>query len=67
MPDPEIKRLLALDGGGIRGTFSLEILARIEAQLREKTGNPKLVLADHFIISPGRTRVSSLPPVCLGV
>jgi hypothetical protein len=43
-----MKRLLALDGGGIRGIFSLEILARIEAQLREKTGNKELVLADHF-------------------
>jgi uncharacterized protein len=44
----EIKRLLALDGGGIRGIFSLEILCRLEAQLREKTGNPNLLLSDYF-------------------
>ncbi len=43
-----MKRLLALDGGGIRGVFSLKILQRIERQLREKTGNPDLVLGDWF-------------------
>jgi len=30
-----MKRILSLDGGGIRGVFSLEILLRIEALLRE--------------------------------
>ena len=44
----ELKRLLALDGGGIRGVFSLEVLSRLEAQLREKTGNPNLLLCDYF-------------------
>lgn len=43
-----MKRLLALDGGGIRGVFSLQVLAGIESQLRQKTGNPSLVLANHF-------------------
>lgn len=41
-------RLLALDGGGIRGVLSLEVLARIEAMLREETAEPQLVLADWF-------------------
>lgn len=41
-------RLLAFDGGGIRGLFSLEIARRIETLLREKHGRPDLVLADHF-------------------
>lgn len=40
------RRLLALDGGGIRGAISLEILERIESILREQCGNPSLVLAD---------------------
>jgi hypothetical protein len=59
-----MKRLLALDGGGIRGVFSLEILARIEALLREKTGNPNLVLADHFHYLGG-TSTGAIIATCL--
>jgi hypothetical protein len=47
-PPPGRARLLAFDGGGIRGLFSLEVARRIETLLREKTGKPDLVLADHF-------------------
>ena len=43
-----MKRILALDGGGIRGVFMLEILLRMETLLRQHTGNPKLVLSDYF-------------------
>jgi hypothetical protein len=43
-----MKRILSLDGGGLRGVFSIEILLRIETLLREHFKNPKLVLADHF-------------------
>src|ERR1017187_5587178 len=43
-----MKRILSLDGGGIRGIFSLEVLVRMEALLREHFHAPKLVLADHF-------------------
>ena len=42
------KRLLALDGGGLRGALSLEILAAVEAGLRDRYGRPDLVLADYF-------------------
>ncbi len=46
---PGPKRILALDGGGIRGIISLEILARIESLLREKSGaKDDFVLADYF-------------------
>jgi predicted acylesterase/phospholipase RssA len=45
---PGPKRLLALDGGGIRGILSLEILAKVEHDLRDATGRPDLVLADVF-------------------
>jgi hypothetical protein len=45
---PGPKKLLALDGGGIRGVLSLEVLSRLEEQLREQYGNRELVLADVF-------------------
>jgi hypothetical protein len=43
-----MRNILALDGGGTRGIFSLQILAKMEALLREKFGRPDMVLADHF-------------------
>lgn len=46
-PEPRA-RLLSLDGGGIRGLFALQYAKRIEKLLREKTGNPEMVLADYF-------------------
>ena len=41
-------KLLACDGGGIRGIISIEILAKVEDELRVSSGNAKLVLADYF-------------------
>jgi predicted acylesterase/phospholipase RssA len=40
--------LLALDGGGIRGLLSLQILKRIEALARERSGNSELRLCEAF-------------------
>jgi uncharacterized protein len=42
------KKILACDGGGILGLISVEILAQLEAQLRQATGKPLLVLSDWF-------------------
>jgi hypothetical protein len=42
------KKLLALDGGGIRGVLSLEILAALERRLGERYGRDDYVLADYF-------------------
>jgi predicted acylesterase/phospholipase RssA len=42
------RKLLSLDGGGIRGLITIEILSKIERILREQSGRPSLVLADYF-------------------
>ena len=42
------RKLLACDGGGIRGIISIEILAQIEDELRKSNEKPELVLADYF-------------------
>jgi hypothetical protein len=45
---PGPKKILSIDGGGIRGLIALEFLGRIETLLREKHGRDDLVLADYF-------------------
>ncbi|MCV2395186.1 patatin-like phospholipase family protein [Actinotalea sp. M2MS4P-6] len=46
---PGPKKLLALNGGGIRGVLSLEVLARLEVMLRRELGaGDDFVLADYF-------------------
>ncbi len=45
---PGPKKILACDGGGILGLMSVEILARLEADLRTETNNPNLLLCDYF-------------------
>ena len=40
------KKILACDGGGILGLMSVEILPKLEADLRARLGKPKLMLAD---------------------
>lgn len=42
------RKLLALDGGGIRGLITIEVLAKIESVLREQSGKRDLLLADYF-------------------
>ena len=60
------KRILALDGGGVRGTLSLAILARIEALLRDRHGRPDLRLSDYFDLIGG-TSTGSIIAACLAV
>jgi uncharacterized protein len=59
------KKILALDGGGIRGILTVEILAKIEELLREKSGGGKgFVLADYFDLFAG-TSTGGIIAACL--
>jgi uncharacterized protein len=60
---PGPKKILACDGGGILGLMSVEILAKIEAELRAKMGNADLVLADWFDFVCGTSTAPSSRPV----
>jgi predicted acylesterase/phospholipase RssA len=59
------KKILTLDGGGIRGILTVEILAKIESLLRAQTGAGKdFVLADYFDFFAG-TSTGAIVAACL--
>jgi uncharacterized protein len=60
------KKLLALDGGGIRGVLTLEVLARIEQILREQSRRPNLVLANYFDYVAG-TSTGAIIATCVSL
>ncbi|HVO25168.1 MAG TPA: patatin-like phospholipase family protein [Candidatus Margulisiibacteriota bacterium] len=47
------KRILSLDGGGIRGILTLEYLDAIETLLRARSGRSDLLLCDYFDLIGG--------------
>lgn len=52
-PSKGPKRILALDGGGLRGVLTLGILREIETLLRERHGDPSLRLGHYFDLIAG--------------
>lgn len=48
-----MKRILSLDGGGIRGALTLGYLEKIEDIIQKKEQNPKLLLCDYFDLIGG--------------
>lgn len=63
---PGQKKILALDGGGIRGMMTVEVLAGIENILREKEQKPDLVLADWFDFIAG-TSTGAIIASCISL
>ena len=60
------KRILTLDGGGIRGAISVGVLERIETILRERHGKPDLRLCEYFDLIGG-TSTGSIIAAALAV
>jgi hypothetical protein len=61
------KRLLSIDGGGLRGVLALEVLARIETVLREALNAPDTFrLADYFDFIAG-TSTGAIVAACLSL
>ncbi len=64
---PGPKRILALDGGGIRGALTLGFLEKIEEILRKRYGNdPAFRLCDYFDLIGG-TSTGAIIATCLAL
>ena len=61
------RKLLAMDGGGIRGVMTLEVLEKIESELQKKLGRgDDFVLADYFDYVAG-TSTGAIIATCLSL
>ncbi|MGE3930569.1 MAG: patatin-like phospholipase family protein [Hyphomonadaceae bacterium] len=47
------KRILSIDGGGVRGVLALGILGEIERKLKRRSGKPDFRLSDYFDLIGG--------------
>ncbi|MEM8738710.1 MAG: patatin-like phospholipase family protein [Planctomycetota bacterium] len=59
-----MKRILSIDGGGIRGVFALQILKRVEALFRQHHDDPELRLSDAVDFFAG-TSTGAIIATCL--
>jgi hypothetical protein len=58
--DPGPKRMLALDGGGVRGLLTLQYLKRMEILLRARSGNDPTFRLSHYFDLIGGTSTGSI-------
>ncbi len=67
--DPSVgpKRILALDGGGIRGVLTLGMLAEIEALLKKRFGNDDDFRLAHYFDLIGGTSTGSIIAAALAI
>ena len=63
---PGPKRLLALDGGGVRGAITLGYLKRLETILIKQHNNPDFRLSDYFDLVGG-TSTGSILASCIAL
>jgi uncharacterized protein len=60
------KRILSLDGGGIRGALTLGYLEKIESILRSRHNRPDMLLCDYYDLIGG-TSTGSIIAACLAM
>ena len=67
MQSPDSKKILALDGGGIRGMITVQVLAEIEDLLRQQLGlGDDFRLSDYFDFVAG-TSTGAIIAACISV
>ena len=60
-----MKKILSIDGGGIRGIIPGQIMVALEKKIQEKTGNPEARLAEYFDFFAGTSTGGILTCICL--
>lgn len=60
-----MKKILTIDGGGIRGIIPGQILVALEKKIQKKTGNPEAKLAEYFDFFAGTSTGGILTCICL--
>lgn len=60
-----MKKILAIDGGGIRGIIPGQVLITLERKLRDRSNNPNARLADFFDFFAGTSTGGILACICL--